>query len=279
MGMEIKAMSVSRDNRWIVCGTTKGASVWDGEMREKAIEVESIETVVAVDISPDSTRFATCTGVSDNKATIWDILTGERLVGPLLHLGEITGVAFSPTGEQIATAGGQYQCIRIFDSRNGDQLITIGSLIEPPYEYSPSSSVAWSKDGKQIFAQSYYISQIMIFDTSTGSLLAKTLSQKNDVHDFVSITLAANGKFFAVSAEPCISFLDASTLTQIGPVGIEDTENAKSIALSPDCSYLATGSIFGSITIRNLSDILPESYGPFHVSIHAFTVLACRFTP
>ncbi|KAF8546544.1 tricorn protease domain 2-containing protein [Imleria badia] len=127
MGMSIRAISVSRDGKWIVCGTTlRGASVWDGEIRARAVEVERAESIDsdAVDISPDSTRFATCTSFSGQQVSIWDILTGKRLVSPLIHRGDITGVAFSPNGEHIATAGGEFQCIRVFDSGNGNEVIT-----------------------------------------------------------------------------------------------------------------------------------------------------------
>ena len=66
-------------------GTWNGASVWNAKIQEKAIEMEGIDYVGAVDISPGSTRFTTAAGVySDDKAaSIWDIVTGERLVGPL----------------------------------------------------------------------------------------------------------------------------------------------------------------------------------------------------
>ena len=81
MGMNMFAIAVSRDQRWIVCGA-EGASVWDGEMGEKVIDVEDTNRVWAVDVSPDSTRFATGT---DEDARIWGITSGERLVGPLKH--------------------------------------------------------------------------------------------------------------------------------------------------------------------------------------------------
>ena len=41
MEMDVKAISVSRDGKWIVCGTWEGASVWDAKTQEKAIEVAS----------------------------------------------------------------------------------------------------------------------------------------------------------------------------------------------------------------------------------------------
>ena len=58
-GMRLQAISVSRDHRWVVCVTRKGTTVWDGEMQEKILDVDGDNTVYAVDVSPDSTRFAT----------------------------------------------------------------------------------------------------------------------------------------------------------------------------------------------------------------------------
>ena len=76
-----------------------------------------------------------------------------------------------------------------------------------------------------------------------------------------------------------ISFLDASTLTRTGPHVIRDDVSIRSIAISQDNSYLATGQFDGKIIIRNLSMILPDFYGPFQVSICAFIVPACWTSP
>ena len=255
MGMNgAAAISVSRDGKWIVCGTMKGAGIWDAEMQEKAIEVEGTDVVRAVDISPESTRLATGAG---EYASTWNIITGGRLVGPLQHDSLITGIKFSPNGEHIATASCD-DFIRVFHSRNGDQLITIKTDIPGS---SPKTPLAWSNNGQQIFSASDDC-KIKAFDVSTGSQLAES-----QVGDVASIALAANGKFLATFVDLYISFWDTSTLTQIGPA-IEDSQAIWSIALSPDCSHLATGGYNGNITIRKLKNILPDLYGPFRVSIH-----------
>ena len=265
---DVYAISASRDGRWIVCGTREGASVWDAKSQEKVIEVEGTDYVGAVDISPESTRFATGAGLGDRKASIWNIITGERLVGPLRHDGYIAEMKFSPNGEHIATADRGHS-IRVFDSHNGDQLIAIET--DTP-TWSPITPLAWSNNGERIFAVSSD-RKIRSFDVSTGSQLAE--SQVLSISEVVSIALAANGKFLATFADHSITFWDTSTLTQIGPV-IEDSQRIRSIALSPDSSYLATGGFDGNITIRNLNNILPDLFGPFRVSTYAFTILSDR---
>ena len=261
LGKTVYAISASMNQKWIVCGTQEGASVWDAEMQEKIIDVEGGDTVNAVDVSPDSTTFATG---ADRAVSIWHMTSGERLVGPLKHDFYVTAVRFSPNGERIATASSN-RSIRVFDSRNGNELITIRTVTPSAW---PSTLLAWSHDSLQIFAASQD-NKIRLFDASEGSRLAEsqTLTGNGEVD---SIALAASGKFIATYAGRSISFLDASTLSLIDPV-IEDSQDIFSIALSPNGGDMATGLNDGQITIRDLGSILPGSYGPFHVSICPFS--------
>ena len=270
MGMQLQAIAVSRDCKWIVCGMFEGgASVWDIELHEKVIDVEGRTTVRAVDVSPDSTRFATGTGVDDNKASVWSITTGLRLVGPLIHDNDVTGIRFSPSGEHIATSS-QSSSVRIFDSRNGDQLIDIATTSPQMWPFIP---LAWSNDGHRIFSVSDDY-KIKSFDISTGSQLAESpILKQNDQ----SISLAGNGRFIATVADHAISFLDTSTLAKIG-TAIENSGVMRSIVISSDSSQIATGRRDGKIDIYNLVDFLPDSYGPFHVSFCPLKMLACWIT-
>ena len=258
VGMNMNAISVSRDGKWVVCGTRAGAHVWDAEIQEKVVDVEGQKRVYAVDVSPDSTRFATG---AYGEGNVWSITTGERLVGPLKHDERVNGIRFSPNGEQIAIS--DYAAVRIFDSRSGDQLIGIDIVTHNAFEITP---LAWLNDGQQIFVLSKD-GKIKSFAASTGSQLAESLILDNDY----SISLAGNGKFIATVAKHAISFLDTSTLAKIG-TAIQDSKGMWSIATSPDSSRIATGRDDGKIIIHNLANFLPDSYGSFHVSICPFIV-------
>ena len=264
-GMKLRAISVSREGKWIVCGTDdSGTSVWDAEMHEKIIEVESTNSVSAVDVSPDSTRFATGTPSPHRKASIWSMTSGERLVGPLIHDSLVAGIRFSPDGEQIATAG-HGSSVRIFDSHNGNQLIEVNIIIRSTWPITP---LAWSNDGQQIFTVSDD-HKIKSFAVSTGSALTES-----PVLEYpFSLSLAGNGKFIATVARDCISFLNTSTLVEIG-TAINGEGPKWSTPISLDNSQVATGRADGKIDIYNLANFLPDSYGPFHVSICPFFALA-----
>ena len=253
-GMDMNAISVSRDSKWIVCGTTEGANVWDTELQRKLVEVEDRYSVYAVDVSPESTRFATGTGT----ASIWSITTGERLVGPLKPDSGVKGIKFSPDGGHIAAACRDF--IHIFDSYNGDQIITINNLLTA---ISISTPIVWPFDGRLFTASRG--GNIKSFDTSTGSQIAEWKIHSHNSGN-MSLALSANNRFIASSAGHSVSFWDTSTRTQLSS-GLEDADQIRSIALSPDGTCLATGGENNkTVTIWNLGDILPESYLPITVS-------------
>ena len=263
-GMNVGAISVSRDQKWVVCGTVDGASVWDAEIRKKVIEVEGKEYVGGVDVAPDCSRFAT--GTSAGKANIWNITTGERLVGPLELGDSVIGIRFSPDGGRtIATLSRGDSPIRIFDSNDGNQLLSIKNSMT---FYTPLTPIAWSTESQRLFAISNG-HKINCFDSSTGSKLAEWQIHENCNPNDMSIALSPNNKFIAACSGRFLSFWDTSTHTQLGIV--EDISQIYSIAFSPDGNRLASGALdLGRIIIWDLGGIIPESYLPIQVSMTFF---------
>ena len=262
-GRDVYVIALSRDHKWIVSGAEEGATVWDAESHEKVHQVGPSDFVLALDISPDSTKFVT--GAASRGRTgsplvnVWDITTGEKLIAILEHDGSVVGVKFSPNGNHIATFTDNHH-IRVFDSRFGDQLIVFDNQMP---SWSALTPIVWPADG-QVIAISED-GQIKSFNTSTGSQLAEWQIPRHDSGDFMSIALSANNRFIASSAGHSVSFWDTSTHTQLGGV-LKDVGDIRSVALSPDGTHLATGEFNGTITICNLRSILPESYLPITVS-------------
>ncbi|KAG9309002.1 WD40-repeat-containing domain protein [Chiua virens] len=248
-GLGVVAIAVSRDGKLVVCGTERGASVWDVELHEKVASVEDgTRGVRAVDVSPDSTRFATTT--RQHTASVWDIVTSERLIGPIKFNGVVSSVRFSPSGDRLAACESDGP-ITILDSLTGQQLLNIDTKTSWGYI---STRLAWTSDGKRLF-HTCKDRKIKSYHASTGSLLAE--SQALDDEHLESIALVGNEKFIAATTGgSSISFLDASTLSRISPV-IKHDEIIYSIASSPDGICLAAGRDNGKISIHNLTTILP----------------------
>ncbi|KAF8554957.1 WD40 repeat-like protein [Imleria badia] len=243
---------MSPDRRWLVLGLYghhPNATVWDTQTHQKVHDIHGHSHLDSVDISADSTKFATAS--ADYTASIWSMTTGKRLVGPLQHECYVMAVRFSPTGDRMATAtgGGNYH-IRIFDSENGHQLLSI------PCRFISETALplAWSADGRQLFAASY--NEVKRFDTSSGSLLSKWSVPGGPRS---SIILSRNLKFATIIAHESLSFWDTVTEKQIGTV-INHASDLRSIALSPKDDCIAVGESNGKITLRSLRDILPHSY-------------------
>ena len=268
-GAIIFAVALSPDRRWLVGALLRGGSgkekekmnavVWDAQTHEKILEIDT--PALSLDISPDSTTLAT--GLIGGSLCIWSITTGERLVGPLLHDESHSGpefavvaVRFSPTGDRIATGSGtkdapQTHSIRIFNSKNGQQLVYI-----PCQSFMDISiPLAWLADGRQLFAATS--NQVKRFDTFSGSLLSSWSVPGNGPRN--SIVLSHNQRFAAIVAHESLSFWDTATEKQIGTV-IDHASEIGPIALSPDDDRIVTGERNGTVTLRNLNEILPRSY-------------------
>ncbi|KAF8554959.1 hypothetical protein OG21DRAFT_967167 [Imleria badia] len=249
-GREIWAISLSPDRRSLVIGLSGHpfVRVLDAQSYQKVLDIAAghTDTIVSVNISPDSTKFAA--GGDDCVVFIWSMTTGERLLGPLQHDAKVVAVLFSPNGDRIATA---CTSIRIFNSDNGQQLLEI-----PCSFYSDiASPLAWSVDGRQLFAASYL--EVRRFNTSSGSLLGKW--HVSGGTGTTSILLSRNQRFAAVVAQCLISFWDTSTHQQIGTI-IARTSDLWAVELSHIDDCIATGEENGKVSLRNLREIIPGSY-------------------
>ncbi|KAF8545830.1 WD40 repeat-like protein, partial [Imleria badia] len=200
-GGSIYAVSMSPDRRWLLLGQHLNVTLWDAQTHKKVLDIRGhTSTVFSVDISPDSTKFAT--GSGDKRAYIWSMTTGERLIGPLQHKYAVMAVRFSPAGERIATATGENGFIRIFNSENGHQLLSTPCR----FIARVSSPLVWSADGRQLFAASY--NEVKRIDTSSGSLLSKWSVPGGPRS---SIVLSHNQRFAAIAAQGSLSFWDTAT--------------------------------------------------------------------
>ncbi|KAH0838772.1 WD40-repeat-containing domain protein [Lanmaoa asiatica] len=242
----VNCLAVSQDGRWIAAGTWfDGVILWDAKTYEQVFSLkEDTSDICGVDFSPDSTRLVVA---SDSRtATIWDLATRERVVGPLCHEGYVRAAKYSLQGDRIATA--TPNSVRVYDSNDGSLLVDVSVNVAPRY----NSGLLWSND--QLFIVSD--SKIKLLEASTGSVVSEW--PVPGTNDLSCIALPQNGEFIAYSVKRTVMFWDMSTHTYRGL--IQPIQDVCSISLSPDDRFLAIGGVGGKITIKTVGDVLLPSY-------------------
>jgi WD40 repeat protein/DNA-binding SARP family transcriptional activator len=196
--------------------------------------------------SPDGTRLAT--GGEDNTARVWDATNGQELLtltghaeAPLVGgvFAGILGVAFSPDGKQLASAGADGQVL-LWDAETGE--IVLALQVHPAG--IGVTRVAFSPD---------------------GTLLAAASDAREGGEPLVSVWALASGEVqYTVSGLPTrahdLAFSPDGTKLAIGEFGdflkvydagsgeevlslTGDSGRILSVAFSPDGALLASGGI------------------------------------
>ena len=240
--------AASKDGRWIVHGdgevvVVRTATTWQQVLRVR----EHGGRVDGIDVSPDSTRFASAS--SGGSLGVFSITTGERLLGPIQHGEWLTALKFSPSGEYIATASSLGH-VRIWDANTGNRLSEIAQS-GANWSHAP---LAWSSDSKRLFFVTKK-GKVTCHDISTSAVIREWLLL---IDDPGYCSLATNGRFIVCTTPISLSFWDTSSYSRIGfPIQVEG--GIYGVALSSDNSYFACGGR-GKITLYTLSDgnVLPK---------------------
>ena len=121
--------------------------IFDSKTGNQLLEVAaSPMEIQRLAFSPDGTHIALANQVDAN---VWDVSTGKRLLTYSGH-GEVmrlSGIAYSPDGKWIATAGND-ATIQVWDSQTGAKLLTLVGHTGPAF------GVAFSPDGQYLASSS-----------------------------------------------------------------------------------------------------------------------------
>ena len=102
-------------------------------------------SVISVAWSPNGSRIASAG--ADEKAKVWDTMTGKELTTLHGHSGFLYTVAWSPDGKYIAT-GCEDRTIRLWNAATGKEITVLRGHTERVW------TIAWSPDGSSIASAS-----------------------------------------------------------------------------------------------------------------------------
>ncbi|PPQ94613.1 hypothetical protein CVT25_011427 [Psilocybe cyanescens] len=215
----VTSVAFSPDGKMVVSGSQdKQVRVWNistGE-QERGPFTGHTDSVNSVAFSPDGRRIVS--GSSDKTILVWNVLSGAIERGPIIgHTGRVLSVSFSPDGTRIAS-GSYDKTLRLWYVNTGEQEQTFDGHI------FPVNSVAFSPDGRRI-ASGSNDQTLGLWNTS-----ARELALSDD-------TL---GNWTALSGHKNSTFTG-------------HTDAVRSVAFSPDGSWIVSGSADFTICLWNAS--------------------------
>jgi WD40 repeat protein/tetratricopeptide (TPR) repeat protein len=163
--------------------------VWDAETGESLQTIECSAEVIAVAVAPSGTSVAI--GSDDGQLRVYAVPSGE-LQHVVPNTGDaIWGLAFTPDGHSVATAG-RTGTIRLFDldaAANGPQA-------EWQVSKTPISSLAFSSDGRLVYGGWDF--SVRIMDVATGEEIVRLPDHAGKVR---AVAFSPDGKLVASASE------------------------------------------------------------------------------
>jgi WD40 repeat protein len=238
-GMRVAVVGQTNNANWV--------NMWDATTGKVLFRGNLGHTGPPLDIAfnPDGTLAAT--GGLDQKAKVWDTMTGRVLYTLSGHTNDIWSLAFSPDGTRLVTASWD-NTVRVWDLTPAKEALFI------PFTNSETSDwsmrLSYSPDGSRILSD-YPDGNSRIWDAASGKELLQLSPPGTRA---LNTSYSSDGKLVASANEDnSITVWDGQTgklrITLVGHKGL-----ISQIAFSPDGTRLASASLDRKIIIWDLAN-------------------------
>jgi uncharacterized protein with WD repeat len=273
---------------------------------------ESQGKVQSIAISPDSQTLAS--GTDNSVIQLWDVYKGReiRVLGAglfFLPAYSVRAVAFSPDGKILASIGGSFQQIKLWDVSTGREKSRFGEKLDSVFAiaFSPDgqtlasggdgdyglsrlwnvntgqekhtiklislssvgSVIAFSPDGQTLVTRGYGL--IKLWDIHTGQ---EKLTLSADSDYIFSVAFSPNGQTLASGDDRSIKLWDVSSGQEKYTLK-EHSGWIVSVVFSPDGKTIATGSWDNTIKLWDTN----TGQELYTINGHSDKVSCLAFTP
>ncbi len=238
---------VEQDNKLYSSGVDGALRQWDLATGQGELLAQLAPGYVgSIAESSDGTRIVTT--ATDWSARVWDTANGKLLLTLRSDEASFANAVFSADNQQIMTAGGLDNTIRIWDANNGTQL----AKFSPPGTNSLRYAL-FSPDRKTIAAS--IGSAVLLINPHTGETL-RTLT--GSITDTWKLSYSSDGHYLAVTPlSTSINNIEVFDLTSDkvdNSYTLETSGWVRAISFHPTNDSLAAVSVTGEIIIWNLKD-------------------------
>lgn len=261
----ITCLAFATDGKTFVSGSAdQTIKIWDTESGKDLVTVTDNKSLVgAVAVHPDGKQIAV--GNIDQTIRLYDP-AGKRLASWVGHGTAVSGLAFSPNGQSLASCG-------------ADNLVRVWPLATPGQNgmslaghTGPLSSVAWRSDSAYLVsAGADQTVKLWKLDKDTGKEAQTFRGHKDWV---TSVAFSKDGFYIVSSGVDRVLKIWELTSREI-PLLAEHTGSVDAVALSPDGKWLASGATDRTIKIWDRASGLEK----LTLTGHTEGILALCFSP
>lgn len=190
-------------------------------------------------------------GSADKTIRIWDVDTGELVVGPLEgHTYSVRSVGFSPDGKYVVS-GSDDKTIRIWNAKTGE------SICEPIYGHTHVvRSVSFSPDGEKVVSGSND-GTVRVWYVATAEPIGEPFRGHTDWVTSVGVSPDGN-RIVSGSDDGTIRIWSVHTGETIAGPLYGHSGFIMSVAFSPDGKQVVSGSNDKTVRIWNVDALWPQ---------------------
>ena len=243
------SMALSPNGETVANGSMDGkVRLWDVET-EKVVARWTGYTHAAGPLCWSADGERVVSGSSD-LTRVWDVKSGDTVLGPIKTGHDVAAVIYSPDTTKIATGGvsDNGDALKIWDAKTGNLLSTV------KHNSYQVSSLAWTSDQKNLITGSHC--SIRIFDTATWQQIATLEGHTDHVN---ALSLLQNDRLLVSGSSDGTTHLwNLDTNLPVGPP-LRHQAFVFRVAISADGKLLVTRWGDNNVYVWDIHDILEDT--------------------